>query len=378
MGLFNFGRKNKEELKKVESKPEPAKQAKPEQPKVQTYGGMVVISYDELQNKLRRGNFSSMNMCGANFYTQNWYGSNMSVINNLMEFSYQGKRIKVDINQVDAILLEDGVGAFVVLANNRGRSGTTSGNNSGANFGISGDCTGGSQINCVNNSGKVITNNGQGVRIGCIDGQASNGRNGRSGTVGGTAGGRASAGPREQTFELDGITTLQVNSAADDVVIDYGSGKKCKISSDGGVNAKVNGSTIVVECNDDVEIELPSKCAKLKIKVNTASGDVNINNIECNEIQIGTASGDVDMTVTTGDIKISTASGDVSVSHEYNKDSDVKISTASGDITYCFSNVNQLSYNVSGDWDEDEISTDDGDYDGNVVLNSSSGVIEFY
>ena len=71
------------------------------------------------------------------------------------------------------------------------------------------------------------------------------------------------------------------------------------------------------------------------IKANSASGEVRVNDVE-GEVNASTASGDVEVTITrlegTGNMSFSSASGDVNARMPSNLDADVSLSTVSGNV----------------------------------------------
>lgn len=167
------------------------------------------------------------------------------------------------------------------------------------------------------------------------------------------------------------IRAITLSFASEDIVVRKGSGDKVKIEQvsredlpqEYKMRVRVDGSQLIAQCGtyadsfhmvntpySRIEVTVPQKLAG-ELNVSTASGTIRVENTEANNIDIETASGDVDLMGMRLDdeIRVSTASGDVrgerfscraldvdtasgSVRIDGEADQDVSCSTASGDV----------------------------------------------
>lgn len=216
----------------------------------------------------------------------------------------------------------------------------------------------------------------------------------------------ATAGAEEWSFS--GVKRIDLDGVSGDVAIRPATGKdfvvrlEARVTPSDAFEPRVDqsGSTLRIEekwrgSNSSGHVEwtllVPPKTKDLRFKMDTASGDLEVEGIAA-RIDLDTASGDVDLTdvqlasssdlstasgdyklrgVTLGDnCDLSTASGDIELDR-VTLDDDCEISTASGDIeaTGCRGSMELSS--ASGD-----VSIEDCEIVGRGKFSSASGDVE--
>ncbi|MFT4413986.1 DUF4097 family beta strand repeat-containing protein [Fredinandcohnia humi] len=217
-----------------------------------------------------------------------------------------------------------------------------------------------------------------------------------------------------QEIEAKNITKVKVDSDQVDVNILPTNGEKIEVEFSGKVGKKSkklykldieeDGDTVEIRMEKknkfqfmmfnftrvSLNIEVPQKLYD-SLQINTASGDINVDEIEAKEVAIESQSGDMEVVnvVSEGSLLLKTSSGDVIANDNQGKV--VEIKTSSGDIEERDSEAKEISlYSSSGDIETNyqitstlNINTASGDIEvdteeitGDLLLESSSGDVD--
>jgi DUF4097 and DUF4098 domain-containing protein YvlB len=220
----------------------------------------------------------------------------------------------------------------------------------------------------------------------------------------------ATAGGADESWEFSGISRIDIEGVSGNVVIRPADGNKVEVVLDANVRPRgkfqpeveKSGKTLYIEedwghgsssGNVTWTIYIPQKDEPCRVKINTASGDLDCSGIAA-RIDFSTASGEVeltdveleqgsefstasgdyhfeDMTISEG-VEFSTASGDVRLT-DLTIEDDCSFSTASGDVK-CINCKGYMDLSTaSGDVIiKNPIMSQEGDF------SSASGDVEIY
>lgn len=156
----------------------------------------------------------------------------------------------------------------------------------------------------------------------------------------------------QKTYAPDAdFTRIKISAAGADVLLlpfgDEGCSVTCDETENSGYDVQVRGDTLYITRRYETEnlfrwinVNLQTPAVKVRlpgsayeaVQIDTAGGDVSLQNLEIGRLEISAASGDIDLVqVQLGSTNIQTASGDVDAL-DVDAEEEIRIQTASGDV----------------------------------------------